>query len=178
MTTDHLFLAFLRQFFAVHIPALCCRAKPGHGSSLSGCEGVSVPPGASDGTNFPRIFASIVGWCSIPRLSAGSGTSNALLLFLRTVDRFCLGRDSTRNCLCAPFWLFVVVKTGPRAQVENFFACTSITVVSLFHRIRSFVRAPRGSTGRHPGWPHLASGKKKKKVSRKLARTLKLDRCK
>ena len=100
--------ASLRKLFAVHTPALCCRAKPGHGSSLSGCEGVSVPPGASDGTNFPRIFASIVGWCSIPRLSAGSGTSIALLLFLRTVDRFCLGRDSTRNCLCAQFWLFVM----------------------------------------------------------------------
>ena len=162
--------AFLRQLFDVHIPALCCRAKHGHGSSLSGCEGVSVPPGASDGTNFPRIFASIVGWCSIPRLSAGTGTSIALILFLGTVDRFCLGRDSTRNCLCAQFWLFVIVRTGLRAQVGNFFACTSITVVSLFHRIRSFVRAPRGSTGRHPGWPHLASGcwlKKKKKKKKK-----------
>ena len=27
-----------------------------------GCEGVSVPPGASDGTIFPRIFAYMVGW--------------------------------------------------------------------------------------------------------------------
>ena len=75
--------AFLRQFFDVHILALCCRAKHGHGSSLSGCEGVSVPPGASDGTNFPRIFASIVGWCSIPRLSAGTGTSIALIVVFK-----------------------------------------------------------------------------------------------
>ena len=113
--------AFLRQLFDVHIPALCCRAKHGHGSSLSGCEGVSVPPGASDGTNFPRIFASIVGWCSIPRLSAGTGTSIALILFFGPVDRFCLGRDSTRSCLCAQFWPFVIVRTGIRAQVGNFF---------------------------------------------------------
>ena len=73
--------AFLRQLFDVHIPALCCRAKHGHGSSLSGCEGVSVPPGASDGTNFPRIFASIVGWCSIPRLSAGTGRASRSFCF-------------------------------------------------------------------------------------------------
>ena len=75
------------------------------------------------GTHFPRIFASIVGWCSIPRLSAGTGTSIALILFFGTVDRFCLGRDSTRSCLCAHFWPFVIVRTGIRAQVGNFFFC-------------------------------------------------------
>ena len=36
---------------------LRCRARSVPGSSPSGCEGVSVPPGASDGTNIPRISA-------------------------------------------------------------------------------------------------------------------------
>ena len=36
---------------------LRCRARSVPGSSPSGCEGVSVPPGASDGTTFLRIYA-------------------------------------------------------------------------------------------------------------------------
>ena len=36
---------------------LRCRARSVPGSSPSGCEGVSVPPGASDGTIFLRIHA-------------------------------------------------------------------------------------------------------------------------
>ena len=49
----------------VRVPALRCRARHGPGSSPSGCEGVSVPPGASDGTIFLRIHASMVGWMHI-----------------------------------------------------------------------------------------------------------------
>ena len=64
---------------------------------------------------------SCSGWCSIPRLNADTGTSIALILFFGPVDRFCLGRDSTRSCLCAQFWPFVIVRTGIRAQVGNFF---------------------------------------------------------
>ena len=41
----------------VRVSVLRCRARHGPGSSPSGCEGVSVPPGASDGTISLRIHA-------------------------------------------------------------------------------------------------------------------------
>ena len=80
---------------------------------------------------FPHSQLVGVALCDLVLAQARASCS---LVFFGTVVRICLGRDSARRSLCAKFWLFVIVRTCIRTQVEGGLSWSHVFFSRLFSR--------------------------------------------